>query len=64
MPGARTVVLGQDRDLVQAIEAAPQLVPQLVEKGRAEHQGVHLLLRSSANYQPDRVVYECLAFRA
>lgn len=64
VPGAKPLVLGQDRDLVQAIEAAPQIIPQLAEKGRAEHQGLHLLLRSATNYQPDRVVYECLAFRA
>lgn len=64
VPGGRLLVLGQDRELVKAIEEAPQVIPQLVEKGRAEHQGVHLLLRSSTNYQPDRVVYECLAFRA
>lgn len=62
-PGAKPIVLAQDRDIVQALEAAPNLIPQLAEKSRAEHQGLHLLLRSITNYQPDRVVYECLAFR-
>ncbi|MGA3169379.1 MAG: PTS sugar transporter subunit IIA [Chthoniobacteraceae bacterium] len=64
IPGAKPIVLAQDRDLVQALEAAPNLVAQLAEKGRAEHQGLQVLLRSFSNYQPDRVVYECLAFRA
>jgi mannitol/fructose-specific phosphotransferase system IIA component (Ntr-type) len=64
VPGARPVVLGQDRDIVQALEAAPNLIPQLAEKSRAEHQGLHVLLRSLSNYQPDRVVYECFAFRS
>jgi hypothetical protein len=40
------------------------LVAQLAEKSRVELQEPHLLLRSSANYQPDRVVYECFAFRS
>jgi hypothetical protein len=35
-----------------------------VEKSRAEFPGIHVLLRSLSNYQPDRVVYECFAFRA
>jgi mannitol/fructose-specific phosphotransferase system IIA component (Ntr-type) len=64
VPGGKPIVLAQDRDIVQALEAAPNLIPQLAEKGRVEHQGLHLLLRSFANYQPDRVVYECFAFRA
>jgi mannitol/fructose-specific phosphotransferase system IIA component (Ntr-type) len=63
VPGAKPIVLAQDRDLVQALEAAPNLVAQLAEKSRAEHQGVNVLLRSLSNYQPDRIVYDCLAFR-
>jgi len=50
--------------MVQALESAPNLISQLAEKGQAEHQGLKVLLRSSSNYQPDRVVYECFAFRA
>jgi PTS system nitrogen regulatory IIA component len=63
VPGAKPLVLAQDRDLVLALEAAPNLVSQLAEKSRAEHQGVSILLRSLSNYQPDRVVYDCFAFR-
>jgi len=64
VPGAKPIVLAQDRDIVQALESAPNLIPQLAEKSRAEHQGFQVLLRSFANYQPDRVVYECFAFRS
>lgn len=64
VPGAKPIVLAQDREMVQALEAAPNLVPQLADKSRAEHQGLQVLLRSVTNYQPDRVVYECLAFRS
>ncbi len=64
VPGAKPVVLAQDRDIVLALESAPNLVTQLAEKSRAEHQGLQVLLRSLSNYQPDRVVYECFAFKA
>jgi len=64
IPGAKPIVLSQDRDLVTALEAAPNLISQLAEKSRAEHQGLHVLLRSVSHYQPDRVVYECFAVRS
>jgi len=63
IPGGKPVVLSQDRDLVQALEAAPNLVAQLAEKNRAECPGLQIVVRSLANYAPDRVVYECLAFK-
>jgi PTS system nitrogen regulatory IIA component len=64
IPGSNPIVLGQDREIVQALESAPNLIAQLAEKSRADHQGLHVLLRSCANYQPDRVIYECFAFRS
>jgi mannitol/fructose-specific phosphotransferase system IIA component (Ntr-type) len=64
IPGAKPIVLCLDRDLVPALEGQEQLVSQLVEHGRSEHQGIQVLLRSSSNFQPDRVLYECLAFRS
>jgi mannitol/fructose-specific phosphotransferase system IIA component (Ntr-type) len=64
VPGARPIVLAQDREIVAALEGAANLVGQLAEKSRVELQGLYVLLRSSANYQPDRVVYECFAFRS
>lgn len=63
VPGANPLVLCQDRELVRLLEGSPQLVTQLSQHGRAEHQGVGVLLRTSASYQPDRVLYDCLAFR-
>jgi nitrogen PTS system EIIA component len=63
VPGAKPIVLGLDAEIVKTLEAAPNLVPQLADKGRAEYQGVQLLLRSLSNYQPDRVVYDCFALK-
>jgi nitrogen PTS system EIIA component len=63
IPGASAVVLCQDRDLVHLLESQNQLSQQLAQHGRANYPGYQLLLRSSSNYQPDRVVYECFAFK-
>ena len=63
IPGSKPIVLCQDQELVNALEGEEQLVAHLVQNGRAEHGGVQVLLRSSSNYQPDRVVFDCLAFR-
>ena len=63
VPGCKPVVLGQDREVVQALEAQDQLANALQQHGRAEYRGIHLMVRFSTTYQPDRVVYDCIAFR-
>jgi hypothetical protein len=52
------------RDVVAALEGKEQLAAHLAEKGSAEQNGIQVFLRSSSNYQPDRVLYDCLALRA
>jgi len=64
IPGSKPIILCQDVELVRALEAQEQLASQLIQNGRAEHNGVQVLLRFSSNYQPDRVVYDCLAFKS
>ena len=64
VPGSKPIILCQDAEMVRALEAQEQLASQLIQNGRAEHNGVQVLLRSSSNYQPDRVVYDCLAFKS
>lgn len=63
IPGAKPVILCQDREMVQALETQDEIASQLSKNGRTEHDGIQILLRSSSNYQPDRVLYDCLAFR-
>ena len=63
IPGSKPVILCQDREMVQTLESQDELASRLVQNGRTEHEGIQILLRSSSNYQPDRVVYDCLAFR-
>jgi len=64
VPGSRPVVLCQDNELVLALEALEQLTANLAQSGRAEHRGFHVMVRSHSTYQPDRMVYDCLAFRS
>jgi nitrogen PTS system EIIA component len=63
IPGSRPIVLCQEQELVKALEGEEQLIPQLAQNGRAENGGVQVLLRSFSTYQPDRVVYDCVAVR-
>ncbi|MEI6350630.1 MAG: PTS sugar transporter subunit IIA [Verrucomicrobiota bacterium] len=63
VPGCKPIVLCQDSELVQKLESQEQLAAALGHQGRIEHAGIHVLVRSHADYQPDRVVYDCLAFR-
>lgn len=63
MPGSNGIVLCQDRDLVRLLEGQPQIVIQLAQSGRAEFQGIEVILRSSSQFQPDRVLYDCLVFK-
>ena len=63
IPGSKPIVLCQDHELVKALETEDQLVSHLVHNGRADRGGVQVLLRSSSNYQPDRVVFDCLAVK-
>jgi nitrogen PTS system EIIA component len=63
IPGSKPLILCQDREMVQALESDNDLASHLLQDGRAEHHGIQILLRSSSNYQPDRVLYDCLAFR-
>jgi len=64
IPGLRPIVLCQDGDLVGTLEFHEQLATQLAGQGRTEHQGLHVLVRSHTAYQPNRLVYDCLAFRS
>jgi len=64
VPGLKPLILSVDRELVAALESQELSVLKLVQSGRVEQQGIHVILRSSSNFQPDRVVHECLALRA
>ena len=63
VPGQKSFVLVQDSELVQLLDGQEQITADLEQHGHAVCRGVQVLLRSCAHYQPDRMVYECLALR-
>lgn len=63
-PGLRPLVLGQDRQLVDYLDAAPRLLERLAAEGLFQNGGWRILKRSDVTYQGNRVVYDCLAIRS
>jgi nitrogen PTS system EIIA component len=63
VPGARPLVLAQDRDASAALESAVDLPTLLAARQPFDRAGYRVLVRSAASYQPDRLLYDCLAVR-
>lgn len=63
VPGAKPIVLCQNQELVIALEGSAQLVTDLAQHSQHEHQGFKIFSRAASSYQPDRLLYDCLAIR-
>ena len=63
IPGAKPVVLAQDRLLVESLEAFKSLSEDLEKLGHAAQGDINVVLRSSEHYASSRVLHECIAFR-
>lgn len=63
-PGITPIVLTQNKELSDLVQEAGGIATDVANKGRHEVKGWFILRRSSAIYQGERVVYECLAIRA
>jgi PTS system nitrogen regulatory IIA component len=63
VPGAKPVVLGQDRDAVERLEAEPDLAGPLAARVPFDRGGCRIVTRSVSSYQPDRLLYDCIAVR-
>lgn len=62
-PNAKPVVLAQDKDLVVHMEQIADLGSQLARCNQIDQAGYRILSRTVTNYQPDRLVYDCLAVK-
>lgn len=62
-PGTRPVVLGQDREMVEALEAFASLADDLEKAGHSAKGDLNVVLRSSEHYAPDRILHDCVVFR-
>jgi mannitol/fructose-specific phosphotransferase system IIA component (Ntr-type) len=63
-PGLKHVVLAQDPQLVEYLDAAPRLIDRLASEGVYQNGGWRILKRGETAYQGERVSYDCLAVRA
>ena len=63
VPGRAPLVLAQNREVVIALEAVSSDLLQLGQQLQVEVAGYRIIVRQSATYQPDRVFYDCLAFK-
>jgi len=63
VPGSKPFVLGQELELMRMLDGEQHIATDLELHGRAVHQGIQILLRSCARYQPDRTVYDCLVMK-
>lgn len=63
VPGAKPVVLGQDREAVGRLEAVPDLAAALGARVPFDRAGCRIVTRSVSSYQPDRLLYDCIAVR-
>ncbi len=62
-PGQAPIILALDRDIVAQLEAVAELPALLAKQGQADVAGYRVLARHTMAYQPDRVLYECLALK-
>lgn len=62
LPPSRFFVLSQNDSLVEALEKLEELPEKLLKDGTFTHADLHVILRSSSNFKPDRIVHECLCY--
>ena len=66
-PAAAPLVLSQDREIAQSLEAGGDLAAQLAAAAGAAHSfdraGCRVVIRLVATFQPDRLLYDCIAIR-
>lgn len=63
VPTHKPVILSQDRDLVAHLEALTDLPASLGNHSPFDQVGYRIIPRSATTYQPDRLLYDCLAIK-
>jgi nitrogen PTS system EIIA component len=63
VPSKAPLILSLDRDIVGQIESVADLPALLAKQSQSDVAGYRLLTRHAIAYQPDRVLYDCLAIR-
>jgi nitrogen PTS system EIIA component len=63
VPGARPVILSQDKDIITQVEASPDLATALAARAPFDRGGFRIITRSASTYLPDRLLYDCIAVK-
>ncbi|HTX53930.1 MAG TPA: hypothetical protein VMD08_10985, partial [Candidatus Baltobacteraceae bacterium] len=63
-PNIKAVVLGQNVAVVEALDAAQNLIEEISSRGLYQNGGWRVIRRGAVTYHGDRVVYDCLAIKA
>jgi hypothetical protein len=59
---SRFFVLSQNGSLVEALEKLDDLPAKLLKDGTFTHADLHVVLRSSSHYKPDRNVHDRICY--
>jgi PTS system nitrogen regulatory IIA component len=63
VPGAKPIVLAQDREIVSQIEAGPEVAAPLAARIPFDKSGYRIITRSVSSFLPDRLLYDCIAVK-
>jgi nitrogen PTS system EIIA component len=63
VPGARPVVLAQDREIISRIETGSDLAAPLAARLPFDKAGYRIITRSVSSFLPDRLLYDCIAVK-
>jgi PTS system nitrogen regulatory IIA component len=63
VPGAKPIVLAQDRAVVLQIETAADMAAALAARIPFDRAGYRIITLSVSSYLPDRLMYDCIAVK-
>ena len=61
--GLKPVILTQNRELLDALDATPGLAEAIAQQGSHEYLQWRVLRRGATHFQGERIMYDCLAVR-
>ena len=62
-PNQKQIILSQNKELVDLLDDAAQLIESINNYGAFERSGWRIIKKSSSEYQSNRLLYECIAVK-
>jgi nitrogen PTS system EIIA component len=63
VPGSRPLILSQDKEMIALVEAGTDIAGPLAAHLPFDQSGYRIITRSMSAYQPDRLLYDCIAVK-